>query len=149
MTLDAWSDARLITEHRASHQEIGDLLVIAETDLRDAAIAELSPERKLACGYGAILAAARSALQATGYRIPKSNRNHHHYAIRSLRYTILLESELLLRIEACRRNGTTQTMYASARCPRRWSPETRQLAEQILHRVRHWLEENYRNLWSE
>lgn len=54
MTLEAWSENNLISSHQATHQEISDLLAVVETDLRDAAIPELSRERKVGCLYGAI-----------------------------------------------------------------------------------------------
>jgi hypothetical protein len=70
MTLEAWREAGLLVRHEATPEEIADLLAVAEIDLRDAAIAELSPERKLGCAYGAILSVARGASMRldTGFR---------------------------------------------------------------------------------
>ncbi len=62
MSLDAWRDQRFIVEHEASQQEISDLLGIVTTDLNDARIPALSPDRRLVCCYNAILTAARAAL---------------------------------------------------------------------------------------
>jgi len=66
MSLDAWSEAGLIAAHQPTPPEIADLLAVVETDLRDAAIPELSPERKLGCCYGAILSAARGHPASVG-----------------------------------------------------------------------------------
>ena len=99
MSLDAWRDSKLIVEHEASQQEISDLLGIVETDLNDARIPALSPDRRLACCYNAILTAARTALRAAGYRVPKGT-NHHYYAIQSLQFTVKLESMILRQIES-------------------------------------------------
>jgi hypothetical protein len=79
--LEAWHEAGFITTHATSRQEISDLLAIVDIDLKDAEIPELSAERKLSCCYNAILTAARAALQATGYRVPKSNSSHHYAQI--------------------------------------------------------------------
>jgi hypothetical protein len=76
VSLEAWREAGLLVSHEATPEEIADLFAVAETDLRDAAIAELSPERKLGCAYGAILSAGRAALHAAGYRVPHSNPSH-------------------------------------------------------------------------
>jgi hypothetical protein len=57
MSLEAWREAGLVVPYEATPEEIADLFAVAEIDLRDAAIAELSPERKLGCAYGAILSA--------------------------------------------------------------------------------------------
>ena len=100
MSLDAWRDSRLIVEHEASQQEISDLLGIVETDLKDARIPALSPDRRLACCYNAILTAARAALRAVGYRVPKGTANHHYYAIQSLRFTVLLDAVTVQQIES-------------------------------------------------
>ena len=85
MSLEAWLEAGLVVSHEGTPEEIADLFEVAEVALRDAAIAELSSERKLGCAYGAILCAGRAALCAAGYRVPKSNPSHHHYVIQSLR----------------------------------------------------------------
>ena len=49
MSLEAWREAGLVVPYEATPEEIADLFAVAEIDLRDAAIAELSPERKLGC----------------------------------------------------------------------------------------------------
>lgn len=118
MTLEAWREAGLLVRHEATPEEIADLLAVAEIDLRDAAIAELSPERKLGCAYGAILSVARGALHAAGYRVPKST-SHHHYTIQSLRYTVGLPPAIVLQIEALqkRRNTADTSVWVMCRAP--------------------------------
>jgi len=146
MTLEAWSEAGLIARHQATPQEIADLFAIADTHLRDAAIAELSPERKLACAYGAILSSARAALRATGYRVPKSNRSHHYYAVQSLRYTIHLEPHTLLHIEAIQKKRHTADYVRIGEITETLAAEARTLARDVISVVRQWLAENHPNL---
>ncbi len=100
MSLEAWQEAGLIVAHVTSSQEIADLLAIANVDLKDARIPELSADRKLGCCYNAMLTAAHAALRVSGYRVPKSNQSHHFYAIQSLRHTVQLDAGTVLRIEA-------------------------------------------------
>jgi len=148
MTLEAWSEAGLITRHQATPQEIADLFAIADTHLRDAAITELSPERKLACAYGAILSSARAALRATGYRVPKSNRSHHYYAVQSLRYTIRLEPDTLLHIEAIQKKRHTADYVRIGEITETLAAEARTLARNVLSLVRRWLAENHPDLMT-
>ncbi|MCK5828188.1 hypothetical protein KAH43_06640 [Candidatus Bipolaricaulota bacterium] len=100
MSLEAWHDGELLATHATNRQEISDLLAIMDTDLKDAEIPELSAERKLSCCYNAVLTAARVALRASGYRVPRSNPSHHYYAIQSFRYTVKFDADAVLRIEA-------------------------------------------------
>lgn len=123
-------------------------MTIAETDLRDAAIAELSPERKLACAYGAILSAARVALHAAGYRVSKSNRNHHYYAVQSLRHTIHLKPDTLLRIEALQKKRHIADYVRIGEVAETLAAEARALAQDVLSIVRQWLRENHPNLMT-
>jgi len=118
MSLEAWREAGLVVSHEATPEEIADLFAVAETDLRDAAISELSPERKLGCAYGAILSAGRAALHAAAYRVPKSNPGHHHYVIQSLRYTVGLAPSIVLLIFYSLRTEAA-SCWALARVARR------------------------------
>ncbi len=99
MTLEAWRDSRFIVEYEPHRQEILDLLGIVTTDLNDARIDAVSADRRLACCYSAVLSAARAALRAAGYRVPKGT-NHHYYAIQSLRFTVGVDRQTLHKIES-------------------------------------------------
>ena len=146
MTLEAWREAGLLVSHEATPEEIADLFAVAETDPRDAAIAGLSPERKLGCAYGAILSAARAALHAAGYRVPKTNPSHHHYTIQSLRYTVELSPSIVLRIEALQKKRNTADYVRVGGVSDTLAEEARALAGNILGSVRRWLIANHRAL---
>ncbi len=139
MTLEAWSENDLISSHQATHQEISDLFAVVEMDLRDAAIPELSPERKLGCCYGAILSAARAALRASGYRVSKANRSHHYYVIQSLRHTVGLDLGTVLQIEAIQKKRNTADYIRIGEVSDDLAAEARALAEQVSKTIRRWL----------
>jgi hypothetical protein len=143
MSLEAWREAGLVVSHEATQEEIADLFAVAETDLRDAAIAELSPERKLGCAYGAILSAARAALHAAGYRVPKSNPSHHHYVIQSLRYTVGLTPSIVLQIEALQKKRNTADYVRVGGVSDTLAAEACALAGEIFRSVRQWLVKNH------
>ena len=64
---------RLLSEgrmrpHRTSAKEIADLCEVADRDLADAAVPQLSTDRRFATAYNATLALATMVLHAGGYR---------------------------------------------------------------------------------
>jgi len=146
MTLEAWSDSGLITPHQSTPQEVFDLFAVVETNLRDAAIPALSPERKLGCCYGAILSAARAALRATGYRVSRSTRSHHYYVIQSLRYTVGLDSATILQVEAIQKKRNTADYVRVGEVSEALVTEAAALAQEISTAVRRWLARNHPDL---
>ena len=146
MSLEAWREAGLVVPSEATPEEIADLFAVAEIDLRDAAIAELSPERKLGCAYGAILSAGRAALHAAGYRVPKSNPSHHHYVILSLRYTVGLAPSVVLQIEALQKKRNTADYVRVGGVSDALAAEACALAGDLLKSVCQWVITNHQDL---
>ena|GEM_PF-887717 len=119
---------------------------MAEVALRDAAIAELSSERKLGCAYGAILCAGRAALCAAGYRVPKSNPSHHHYVIQSIRYTVGLTPSIILQIEALQKKRNTADYVRVGEVSDALAANACALAREILKTVRRWVATDRQNV---
>ena len=139
MSLESWLDARLIVEHETSQREISDLLEIVRVDLHDARVEGLSPDRRLACGYGALLAAARAALRASGYRVPKSTPSHHYYAIQSLQYTVGLDNQVLRKIESIGKKRATADYVRMGEVSESMVHDTIAFAEQVCQRIIAWI----------
>ena len=77
MTLrDLLAEGRL-RAHMTSAQEVADLLRVVDRDLADAAVAQLSADRRFATAYNAALQLATIALHAAGYRAVGTG---HHWA---------------------------------------------------------------------
>jgi hypothetical protein len=74
--LQRWLDAGAIRAHEASRQEVADLLAIADRDLTDAGLIQLSSDRRFATAYGAALQLATIAVAASGLRVG-AQRGHH------------------------------------------------------------------------
>jgi hypothetical protein len=68
MNLPRWLAEGKLRRHETSEKEIGDILKLVERDLADAAIPQLSSDRRFATAYNASLALATIALHAAGYR---------------------------------------------------------------------------------
>lgn len=146
MSLEAWHDLGLITEHTTSRQEISELLAIVDMDLRDAAIPELSADRKLSCCFNAMLTSAHAALRSSGYRVPRSNQSHHYYVIQSLRHTVEFDTDTVLRIEAVQKKRNVADYIRIGEVSDSVAEETLALAKGICQSVREWLIENHPEL---
>jgi len=82
---------RWLVEHQATEDEIGDLLALADRDLKDCQAQGLSADGKLRLAYNAALQAATAALAAAGYRTGRGEA-HHYCVIQSIAHTIGAEA---------------------------------------------------------
>src|SRR5947208_1526709 len=76
MSLRKYVDDDKICPHTSSQEEIRDLLQVVERDLKDAACAFISADRRHATAYNAALQLATIVLHASGFRA-KSKIGHH------------------------------------------------------------------------
>ena len=145
MILEAWRDSTLIVEHETSEQEISDLLEIVKTDLKDACVPALSPDRRLACCYTAILTAARAALRASGYRVPKGP-SHHYYAIQSLQLTVALDSVTVRQIESMGKKRAVADYVRVGEVSQSMVEEALAFTEDCCRKVTDWIREAHPGL---
>lgn len=68
MSLKKWQSEGKLRPHKTSKEEITNLLKIVERDIKDASIPELSPDRRFAIAYNAILQLATIPLYCKGFR---------------------------------------------------------------------------------
>ena len=76
MALPNWADNGWLRVHKASVQEIRDLLNIVDRDLRDAQAATVSMDWQFGIAYNAALKLCTILLHAEGYR-PEKNLQHY------------------------------------------------------------------------
>lgn len=81
--LQRWVESGALRPHRTSRREIADLLAVVDRDLRDAGVAALSPDRRFAIAYSAVLGLATVVLAASGYRAV-AQRGHHAVTLQAL-----------------------------------------------------------------
>src|SRR5258706_13419043 len=62
--------------HKTSKKELDDLRALIVRDLEDAAIQELSDDRRFATAYNAALQAAKMAIACAGYRLAGTPGHH-------------------------------------------------------------------------
>jgi hypothetical protein len=144
VSLANWQKNGWLVEHRASRDEIRDLMGIVARDLEDCRTKGLSPDWTLSIAYNAALQAATAALCASGYRAAREA--HHYRAIESLALTIGASSATVRQFDAFRkkrniggydRAGTTSDQEAG---------EMIALAEAISSDVSAWLRKNHPGL---
>lgn len=81
-----------LKSHPPDAREIGQLLVAARRNIRDARVTSISAETRFDVAYKAIMQSAMAALMMHGYR-PDTNRpGHHMTAVQSLPLTIGIDS---------------------------------------------------------
>ena len=96
-----------IQKHRASRDEIADLFKLIERDLKDAAIMELSEDRRFAIAYNAALQCGTAIMHSMGYRT--KGEAHHYHTFEFLREALgSKHADLMNYFDACRskRNRT-------------------------------------------
>ncbi len=79
MSLQDWLDRKDLKPHKTSLREIADLLQVVKRDLQDASVTAISPDRRFATAYNAVLQLATIVLYASGYRA--TGKGHHWITI--------------------------------------------------------------------
>ena len=83
-----------LEEHKTSKEEIANLFRIIERDIADASIEELSPDRRFATAYNAVLQTATAILHHKGYRA--TGIGHHSTTITALKEILGKEHHKLI-----------------------------------------------------
>jgi hypothetical protein len=92
-----------VRAHEASKKELDELRAVIARDLEDAAIQELSDDRRFATAYNAALQSAKMAIVCAGYQ-PASTPGHHRLTFEAARLALgASAADHLDFFEACRR----------------------------------------------
>lgn len=87
MTLHEWRDNGWIREFEPSREDIANLLSLAERELNDASVTELSPDGRFDHAYAAVRVLCQVALHAAGFAVLKGGREHER-TLESLKFTL-------------------------------------------------------------
>jgi hypothetical protein len=89
--------------HKTSRKELDDLRAVIVRDLEDAAIQELSDDRRFATAYNAALQTAKMSIACAGFRLA-STPGHHRLTIEAARLALGPRAARSLDFfDACRR----------------------------------------------
>jgi uncharacterized protein (UPF0332 family) len=92
-----------VRAHKASKKELDELRAVIARDLEDAAIQELSDDRRFATAYNAALQASKMAILCAGYQLA-STSGHHRLTFEAARLALGASAAGYLDFfEACRR----------------------------------------------
>src|ERR1700722_1957821 len=86
-TWQQWLAKGDVKIHQTSKQELDNLRALIARDLKDAAIAGLSADRRFATAYNAALQSAKMAASCAGYRIT-ARAGHHQLTFESIVLTM-------------------------------------------------------------
>jgi len=144
MSLESWSKNGWLTEHKATKQEIEELLAIVDRDLHDCQVSGLSPEWRLNIAYNAALQVSTAALAACGYR---SSRDAHHFRIiQSLALTIGAESSLIHQFDGFRKKRNIAGYERMGTVSDQEAAEMLELARLLREKITEWLRADHPEL---
>jgi len=112
---------------------------LADRNLADAGIRELSAEGRFQFAYNAALAMATAALHAAGYRTNSNVPGHHALTVESLQHTIGVDAALVRKLDAFRRKRNRASYDAPAAVSAKETADMLALAAQLRHDAEAWI----------
>lgn len=144
MSLGDWHRNGWLISHKASREEILELLAIAERDLHDCLARGLSPDWQLAIAYNSALQSAAAALAAAGYL--SAREAYHFRVIKSLAHTVGAESGLIAKLDSFRKLRNICDYQKSGTVSAHEAQEMIMLAKAIKKTVFTWLRAEHPDL---
>jgi hypothetical protein len=145
VSLKDWCDRGWLVEHKANPREIAELIALADRDLRDCRVEDLSAHWKLAIAYNAALQMAVTALAAAGYRA--SHEAHHYRVIQSLRHTIKADSATIIYFDKFRKKRNIGGYERAWAVSDQEANEMLVLAKKLRDEIESWLRKNHPRLF--
>jgi hypothetical protein len=144
-----WLESGALRRHRASRQEVADLLDVVERDLGDARATVISLDRRFATAYSAALQLATVVLAASGYRAV-AQRGHHAVTLQALPAIIGdVVRDVAVYLDSCRslrnRGDYDRVGVVSASDVTELLDETASFRQQVLG----WLSETHPELLAD
>jgi len=137
MSLNDWLSRGWVTEHKASREEIADLLAVADRDLQQSRTEGLGPDWRLAIAYNAALQCATAALAAAGFRAVREA--HHYRVIQSLELTVGWSLEEVRALDTYRTKRRAAGYQRPGLVSERDAQEILRLAQKLRRDVTAWL----------
>ncbi len=144
MSLQDWLKFGWLKEHRASAQEIADLLAVADRDLQACKTPGLVADWKFNIAYNAALQLAAAALAAAGYQAERAQ--HHYRVIHSLEWTIGMDAAGIRRLDSFRKKRNMSDYERADMVSDAEATEMRAVAEGLRRDVEAWIRKNHPKL---
>lgn len=131
--------------HRTSKKEIDNILKLIKRDINDAKVKGISPDRKFATVYNAVLQSATILLYCKGYR--PQGTGHHFTVFESMKEIMGKDFyELANYFDSCRAKRNITDYTSAGEISEKEAEELIKEAEKFLKVVLQWLKTNYPNL---
>jgi hypothetical protein len=147
MSLTEWLKNGWLAEHKASPDEIADLLEVADRDLVDCQAEGLSADWRLNIAYNAALQVATAALAASGFRA--SREAHHYRTLHSLAFTMKLDKPEISILDKFQIKRNISDYERAGMTSGQEAQEMFALARKLREKVEEWLHSNYPHLLSD
>ncbi|HVL67894.1 MAG TPA: hypothetical protein VM364_11580 [Vicinamibacterales bacterium] len=146
MSLRDWEQRnKWLVAHRATREEISEIIAVGDRDLTDSRVAGLSADTRLATAYGAALQFATAALAAAGYR-PARGESHHYRIIQSLPLTLGWDADRVEILDKFRKKRNVSSYERAGTVSDRDAGRMQQLAEGLRADLLGWLREHHAGL---
>ncbi|HEX4427192.1 MAG TPA: hypothetical protein VH079_17465 [Terriglobales bacterium] len=145
MSLQNWLAQGWIQKHKSSREEIRNLLAVADRDLTNAQIPQLSAEWRLMIAYNGALQSANAAIAASGFRV-STKVSHHRYLIESLLFTVQAETKLVNQLNRFRKKRNISAYEQSETVSDHEATAMINLAREVHSLVQVWLAKHHAEL---
>lgn len=143
MSWKALLASRIVEPHKTSKKEIESLRHLVARDLTDAAIEELSADRRFATSYNAVLQLSKMAIACAGYRVT-SGAGHHQKSFEAVKVALGKQSEPLADyFETCRRKRNHIDYDASEVATDTEAQELLEKAKEFQGMIEEWIEKRH------
>jgi len=147
VSLQNWLAQGWIQKHKSSREEIRNLLAVADRDLANARIAQLSAEWRLMIAYNGALQSANAAIAASGFRV-STKVSHHRYLIESLLFTVQVDTKFVNQLDRFRKKRNISAYEQSETVSDHEAAEMIKLAGELRSLVQAWLAKHHAELLS-
>jgi len=135
-----------VRTHKTSKKELNELRAIVARDLEDAAIQELSDDRRFATAYNAALQTAKMAIACAGYQLA-STPGHHRLTFEAARLALGASAAGHLDFfEACRRKRNVIDYDHASVATHTEAEEIVAETNDFFELVEHWIAANHSKL---
>lgn len=144
MSLETWLTNGWLVEHKATHDEISNLIAIGNRDLEQCALSDLDPDWKHNIAYNAALQLATAALAAAGYRARREAQ--HFRVLSSLALTVGSDPKLIRRLDQARKRRNFSAYDTAGMISKQETEEMINEAMVLRENVLEWLKLEHPNL---
>jgi hypothetical protein len=144
MSLQQWLVNGWLRAHKATRDEIRELVAVADRDLANCSVPGLGADWQLNIAYNAALQLAVAALAAAGYR--PERESHRYRALQSLRHTIGMSEGDVARLDGFRKKRNISDYERAHTVSDQEAEEMKEFARRLRREVEAWIRASHPGL---